>query len=106
MMAHPFLVAGEGKTTTRFMESAKGSAAVKSGAEGVYVAILPERKLGVALKIVDGAGRAADTAMAALLVRLGVLDANDHVVRSVLNAPILNRAGVEVGTVRAASGIC
>jgi len=106
MMAHPFLVAGDGKTTTRFMEAAKGRAAVKVGAEGVYVAILHERKLGVALKITDGAVRAADTAMAALLVRLGILDKTDSAVASVLDAPILNRAGVEVGLTRAAPGFC
>ena len=104
MMAHPLLVAGEGKATTLMMEAAPGKLATKSGAEGVFVAILPEKKMGVALKIVDGAARAADAAMAALLVRLGILGAGDSAVRAHVDAPIMNRAGAEVGIIRKAEG--
>lgn len=104
MMAHPFLVAGQGKTASRFMEAARGRVAVKPGAEGVYVAILPERRIGIALKIMDGAGRAADTAMAALLTRFGVFKPDAWAVRVVRDAPILNRAGVTVGVTRTAPG--
>jgi len=104
MMAHPVLVAGTGRPTTRLMAAAKGRAAVKSGAEGVFVAILPELGLGVALKIADGAARAADAAMAALLVRLGVLEAGEDAVRRTLHAPVLNRAGAKVGEIRPARG--
>ena len=104
MMAHPFMVAGKGQTASRFMEAARGRAAVKPGAEGVYVAILPERRIGIALKIMDGAGRAADVAMAALLTRFGVFKPDAYAVRAVRDAPILNRAGVEVGITRTAPG--
>lgn len=104
MMAHPWLVAGTGKATTRLMEAARGRAAVKVGAEGVFVAILPGRSLGVALKVADGAERGAEAAMAALLAHLGVLDADDPVVRSLAAAPIVNRAGAEVGRVLPAPG--
>lgn len=74
MMAHPALVAGEGRACTGLMRALAGRGAVKNGAEGVFVAILPGAGLGVALKIADGAGRAAEAAVAALLVRLGVLE--------------------------------
>ncbi len=104
MMAHPWLVAGTGKATTRLMIAAQGRAAVKVGAEGVFVAILPERGLGVALKIADGAERAAGPAMAALLGHLGILDPRDPVLRDIAFAPIVNRAGAEVGRVRPAPG--
>ncbi len=79
MMAHPELVAGEGQPCTSLMRAARGRAAVKGGAEGVYVAILPERGLGLALKVVDGASRASEALVAALLARLGVLKAGDPV---------------------------
>jgi L-asparaginase II len=39
------------------------------------VAIVPEKGWGIALKVVDGNGRASEAAIAGLLVRLGVLDA-------------------------------
>ena len=74
MTRHPDLVAGEGRACTGLMRAMGGRVAVKTGAEGVFVAILPELRLGVALKIADGAGRAAEVAIAALLARLGVLD--------------------------------
>ena len=74
MMAHPKFVSGEGRACAALMEAAPGDAAVKTGAEGVFVAILPKQKLGIALKIEDGATRASEIAMAALLARLGVID--------------------------------
>jgi L-asparaginase II len=54
MIAHPALVGGTGRACTALMRAAKGRAAVKIGAEGVYAAMLPERGLGIALKIDDG----------------------------------------------------
>jgi L-asparaginase II len=74
MTAHPELVAGEGRACTGLMRAMAGRAAVKTGAEGVFVAILPEARLGVAVKIADGAGRAAEAVVAGLLVRLGLLE--------------------------------
>jgi L-asparaginase II len=74
MMAHPELVAGEGRACTGLMRAMAGRVAVKTGAEGVFTAILPEARLGVAVKIADGAGRAAEAVIATLLVRLGVLE--------------------------------
>ena len=74
MMAHPDLVAGEGRACTNLMRAAQGRVAIKGGAEGVYVAIIPETRQGVALKITDGASRASECALAAILAKLGVLD--------------------------------
>ena len=104
MMAHPDMVAGEGRACTILMRAMAGRAAVKTGAEGVFVAILPGRRLGVALKIADGAGRAAEAAVAALLVRLGVLDAGDPAALRYLGAPIRNWRGIETGEMRLAPG--
>jgi L-asparaginase II len=51
------------------MRAMAGRAAVKSGAEGVFAAIMPEQHLGIAVKIEDGAGRASEAVIASLLVR-------------------------------------
>ena len=67
MMAHPELVAGEGRACTEMMRAMPGRAAIKTGAEGVFGAILPGLGLGVALKIDDGGTRASECAMAAIL---------------------------------------
>ena len=73
MTAHPELVSGTGRACAILMRAGKGRVAVKTGAEGVFAAIIPEAGLGIALKIDDGATRASETAIAALLEKLGLL---------------------------------
>lgn len=104
MCAHPELVAGEGRACTELMQAMGGRVAIKTGAEAVFVAMLPEQGLGVALKITDGTTRGAEAAIAAILVELGVLEPDHPATRKRLGAPLLNRAGTEVGRIRAAPG--
>ncbi|PCJ07187.1 MAG: L-asparaginase [Rhodobacteraceae bacterium] len=100
MMKHPDLVAGETRACTNLMRAMGGKVAIKTGAEAVFIAIIPEKRLGVALKITDGATRASECAIAAILVSLGVLDANHPETGKYMNVPLLNRRGVTCGTVR------
>jgi L-asparaginase II len=106
MLAHPELVAGEGRACTELMRAAAGRAAVKTGAEAVFVAILPDLRLGVALKIADGGTRAAEAAVAALLVRLGVLEAAHPAVLRRLGGPLRNWRGLDTGRIATAPGFC
>lgn len=105
MRLHPELVAGEGKACTELMRAMDGKVALKTGAEGYYIAILPEQKLGIALKAACGTTRAAECAIAALLVRLGVLDANHPATLKRINAPIRNFADIVTGTLKPAAGL-
>jgi L-asparaginase II len=102
MMAHPEMVAGEGRACTALMRAMGGRVAIKTGAEAVFVAIIPELKKGIALKVMDGGTRAAELAITTLLVRLGVLDAAHPVVGQYLNTVERSRRGFETGTLRAA----
>ncbi len=102
MMAHPELVSGTGRTCAVVMRACKGRAAVKAGAEGYFAGIVPEKGLGIAIKFDDGTGRAADTAIAVILEKLGVLDANDPAAAKLLRAPVMNTVGKEVGERRSA----
>lgn len=105
MMRHPELVAGEGRACTYLMRAAPGSLAVKTGAEAVFTAILPGLKKGIALKIVDGATRASECAIAAILVKLGVLEAHHPDALRYTAAPLLNRRGIAAAHVRAAPAL-
>lgn len=103
--ARPDMVAGTGRFGTVVMEGTSGRALVKGGAEGVYCAAVPVLGLGIALKIDDGAGRAAEAALAAILRHLGVLDAESWQRLAAICAPTLhNWNGFAVGEVRAADG--
>ncbi len=105
MIAHPRLVAGERRACTELMQAMDGRAAIKTGAEGVFAAILPDQKLGIALKVSDGATRGSECAITALLVRLGVLDAGHPAARRRMNAPIPSRSGLCAGAIRPAAGL-
>jgi L-asparaginase II len=74
----------------------------KGGAEGMYCAALPELGLGLALKIDDGAGRAAEIALAALVQALLPLGDAEAAALGAWNPhPLLNWRGLEVGALRA-----
>ena len=105
MTQFPELVAGETRACTRLMRAMNGKVAVKTGAEAFYVAIIPEKKLGVALKIVDGATRASECAIAAILSKLGVLDPRHPDAQRYINGTIKNWRGVETGFIRAAPAL-
>ena len=66
-MAEPFMVAGTDRFCTDVMAALPARVFVKTGAEGVFCAALPELGLGVALKCDDGGTRASETMMAAVI---------------------------------------
>ncbi len=105
MAKHPELVAGEGRACTGLMRAMKGAVTIKTGAEAVYVAMVPAKNIGIALKIGDGATRASEAAIAALLVRLGVLDRDHPETRKRVSAPIVNWRGITTGSIRPAPGL-
>ncbi|MBM3536289.1 MAG: asparaginase [Alphaproteobacteria bacterium] len=101
MAAHPAMVAGTDRFCTRALAAAKGKAVVKTGAEGVYMAAIPAKGYGIALKVDDGATRAAEVVMATLLIRHADLDAAQMAALQALQRPALtNVAGVVVGELR------
>jgi L-asparaginase II len=83
MVRHPQLIAGTGRLCTRLLRGGGGRILAKVGAEGVYGAamVLPglagkeaPEVLGVALKVEDGALRAAEVALLAIVRALGGLE--------------------------------
>ena len=105
MATYPELVAGEGRACTELMRAMGGRVALKTGAEAFFIAIIPQLKMGVALKVVDGGTRGAECAIAAILVKLGVLEANHPATLKRMNAPIRNWNGVETGMIRPAAAL-
>jgi L-asparaginase II len=99
--ARPHLVAGTGRFVTLVLAHFGARVLVKGGAEGVLCGALPERGLGIAVKCDDGAARAAEVAMAALISRLLAFDDADRAALEPLVRPVLrNWSGIEVGALR------
>lgn len=104
MALHPELVAGEGRACTELMRAMGGRISIKTGAEAVFIAIIPERRLGLALKIEDGNSRASEAALVGLLSQLGVLEPGHPMAQKRLPAVQHNCRGLAVGELRLAEG--
>ncbi len=99
MNSYPEMVAGSGRCCTATMKVHK-SLVVKTGAEGVFAAIAPDSGIAIALKIDDGATRAADVVLGAVLRKLGVLsDSQYDALQPWYNPVVENSQGVATGKI-------
>ena len=103
MTGHPWLVGGSGRFDTRAMSAGDSRFVVKMGAEGVHVAIVPKLGLGIALKIDDGARRAAEFVMVTMLQSLGLVDRD--AAESLVAEGLINSRGEQVGAIRLGPGM-
>jgi L-asparaginase II len=100
-MAEPFYVAGTNRACTRLMELAPGKIFAKTGAEGVFVAALPEQGLALAVKCEDGTTRAAEAMIFALIARYFEKDGEIQTrLMGMANRAMKNWNGLHVGDVR------
>lgn len=100
-MAEPFFVSGTDVADMALMQASPGRIFVKSGAEGVFCAALPEHGLGIALKCDDGTGRAGELMIAAVLAKLFRQDVALSAALAGLASPdVKTRKDVPVGKVR------
>jgi len=103
MAAHPRMVAGEGRFDTDLMTTAKGRVVAKGGAEGVQGVWVPERGLGLAIKVEDGNDRGQHLVVIALLREMGLFTEEEAEGLSARHGSVLkNHAGREVGRVEVA----
>ena len=101
----PFMVGGTDRFDTQVMQALGERLCCKVGAEGVYCASLPELGLGLALKIEDGASRAAEALMAEIALQLLRPSGETGALLHRLAAPVLhNWRGTEVGRLRVRLG--
>lgn len=99
---YPEMIAGSDRLCTAINGAAKGRVVAKVGAEGVYLAALPEQGIGIAIKAIDGTTRAAEVALGAILDELGILDEDIHRAIDPFVRPVLrNRNDLTVGEIRA-----
>lgn len=101
--AHPFMVAGTGRFDTVVMKAVP-RIFMKTGAEGVYCGCIPHAGLGIALKCDDGAGRAAEVAMASVLASLDVWTPDERqILLDLRHHDLTNWRKIDVGQVVAVS---
>ena len=103
--AHPWHVAGTGRFCTEMMQHLGARVFVKTGAEGVYCAALPQQGLGIAVKCDDGAGRAAEVMIAATLARFLPGEADCAALEPFVRPILRNWNGIAVGAIRPTAAI-
>ncbi len=103
MATEAFFVDGTLGFATRLMAVMGDSIVCKIGAEGLFTAIIRDKGWGIALKIEDGAARAAEVALGGILCHLGLLrEDQQRTLASLLTVPVKTRAALHVGDLRAA----
>ncbi len=103
MQAHPDMVAGSDRCCTATMQANK-NVVVKTGAEGVFAAIAPKSGIAIALKVDDGASRAAEATLGAVLRKLDIISAAEYSSLSHwFMRDVKNSQGIVVGRVAPSS---
>jgi L-asparaginase II len=103
---NPRYVSGSENFSAALAEATKGRALLKSGAEGSFVGLLPDKGYAFALKVADGAKRAAEVAAALLFKQFGALTDQQYLELKAWTMPtIKNSRGEDVGTIRLGSSV-
>jgi L-asparaginase II len=90
-LTRQFWISGTGRHEMTLADGAVEPIVSKGGAEGVFFAGLPQRGVGVAVKALDGAGRAAELAVSWALARLGAVGGDP------IDRPVATKAGRVTG---------
>jgi L-asparaginase II len=94
-------VSGEGSLVASLMELSDGRIVAKTGAEGLLCLGVPERELGIAIRVMDGSYRAHAIAAVSTLEQLGILDTATREAILERHSPELrNHNGRLVGEIR------
>ena len=91
----PEITGGTNSINCILTKLSKGKIFFKNGAEGIFVAIIPEQKSALAVKITDGAARAAEVAIAGLISELKIISEKE--IEIFKKRPVTNSANQIVG---------
>jgi L-asparaginase II len=99
----PVIAAGTGRLATKVLSAYGEEIFIKAGAEGVYAGAIPGTGLGFAVKIDDGARRAAELVAIQLLVKL--LPGSRATLSKLYSPSVHNWRGLKVGELRPAAAL-
>lgn len=100
LISHPHLVGGTDRFDTIILQETQGRVFAKVGAEGVHTVMIPERKLGFAIKVEDGAARAQHAAVVEMLRLVRFFDELPPRLADFMHKPVKNTRGERVGELR------
>ena len=92
---HPVLFGGSESVNSILTKSSNKKVLVKNGADGVFIAVIPDEKSVLVVKIKDGNMKAAEVAIAGLLEEMKFL--NNEETKKIKSQPILNSTLQKIG---------
>ena len=92
---YPILFGGSESVNSILTKSSNKKVLVKNGADGVFIAIVPDEKAVLVVKIKDGNMKAAEVAIAGLLEEMKFL--NNDETKKLKSQPILNSTVTKIG---------
>ncbi|MDP1859144.1 MAG: asparaginase [Gemmatimonadaceae bacterium] len=101
--ANPIIFGGTDRFDTVMLHETQGRVISKVGAEGVHTVMIPERRIGFAVKAEDGAVRAQHAAVVAVVQMLEVLPELPQRLADYVRRPVKNTRGERVGVLRIAT---
>ncbi|HKE38172.1 MAG TPA: asparaginase [Candidatus Baltobacteraceae bacterium] len=102
MIANPEYMSGTGEFDAAMIRAFDGTLVCKGGAEGVLAGALLDRKIGFAIKIIDGHERARPPATIEALRAAGLLsEARFEALQTFARPVVKNKSGRVVGRIRA-----
>lgn len=98
---YPEYLSGDNDAVFKLISTTQGRAIMKTGAEGVYTGLMPDKGYAFAVKAVDGSHRAAEMASFFLFKHYGAMTANEaEGLKEFISPPILDSRGQKVGIMR------
>ncbi len=98
---HPYFLAGTDRFDTRLIEVTQGKIIGKMGAEGIFALTVPEKSLGLVIKIEDGSQRAIYPAVVEALMQLKLLSPSELKQLAPFHVPMIyNWNGQPVGRIQ------
>ena len=94
----PEITGGTNSVNCTLTKLSKKKIFFKNGAEGVFLALIPEIKSALVVKILDGAARAAETAIAGLISELNIIDENE--LAKIKSSEVINSVGQKIGKMK------
>ena len=94
----PEITGGTNSVNCKLTKLSKKKIFFKNGAEGVFLALIPEIKSALVVKILDGAARAAETAIAGLISKLNIIDESE--LANIKSSEVTNSTGQKIGKMK------
>lgn len=100
MQAHPLVFSGAGRYDAVLVQATQGRLIAKGGAEGLVGIGVPERGVGIAMKISDGSQRAMIPVLSSVLRQLDLISASEQTaIERAMPSAVLTNAGVQAGEI-------